>query len=667
MKTLSIITGILLWSLTAQGQETIHTLAHSGAKGLFVLAGEEIAAAPGTKRQGYRIERREAGKGDFKQVAELAAVSTVEDFRKNMARVQDWLPYPVDLSVFRPDSIWKIARPTGSIRVLRSIGYSLPILAGFNLIWLDESVQGGQTYEYRITGIGDDYQLLSGEVDHAPDFVAPVDILSHKFNLIENIQYIYAGSTGRNKPLWIDAYRSEEGGPFVPLNAEMFFSSKGDSLQYTMKDSSAQPYRIYRYYLKGYDLYGNASPLSDTVSVATLDKLQRPLPQKVLLEADTARNSITLSWEIDAAPVVNSVTLLRSLSSAHDFEPIAVLPPEVTTYTDEGLRPATAYFYTFEVTYKTLEGSSRGITYGQAFSSPRVPEAPQQVNVLADSSGIDLTWRAEGDYIHGFRVYRGEQEAPMHLISDLVYNQPDSTGMQTWRDTTSSLTGSRYYRYAVRAVTTSYVEGLFSDTVRVRPLTNIPVPSPALHLELQNTEGKAWVSWGHVADYEDHIYGYRVLRSTAPSGTERYITDTLYTAVNFIVDSTCQEGFTYRYRVITLSELGTASVPSEPIYYSSAHGSAPPPPTSLSVTYDEEKGIRLQWVSPAMAEDLQYHVYRYERGQEPSRIVTLPGDLETYTDTTAKEGKLYFYFVRSVGKNAVESDRSNEAGIRNSE
>lgn len=660
---------LLVWwvaALTVHGQEHVY-IAAAGAKGIFVNPGDGIAGTPG-KPGAYRIERRTVGGAAFSEVALLEAVTSVEAFKRHMERVQDWLPYPAKLDWYKPQAIWEDAYPKGSVKALRQAGYTLPVLAGFNLLWLDENVQPGATYQYRVTDEATGYQVLSEEVTYKAPFIAPLTLSSHYYDIIQTkALHIHANAVGDNKPQWIDTFRSENGGEFIAVPIDGSFSIAGDSVLYTLRDTTVKPYHLYRYYLKGYDVYGNPTPFTDTLSLATLDPSQQPLPQKVLLQADTARNSITLSWEIDAAPVVNSVTLLRSLSSAHDFEPIAVLPPEVTTYTDEGLRPATAYFYTFEVTYKTLEGSSRGITYGQAFSSPRVPEAPQQVNVLADSSGIDLTWRAEGDYIHGFRVYRGEQEAPMHLISDLVYNQPDSTGMQTWRDTTSSLTGSRYYRYAVRAVTTSYVEGLFSDTLRVRPLTNIPVPSPPLHLELQNTEGKAWVSWGHVADYEEHIYGYRVLRSTAPSGTERYITDTLYTAVNFIVDSTCQEGFTYRYRVITLSELGTASVPSEPIYYSSAHGTPPPPPTSLSVTYDEEKGIRLQWVSPAMAEDLQYHVYRYERGQEPSRIVTLPGDLETYTDTTAKEGKLYFYFVRSVGKNAVESDRSNEAGIRNSE
>jgi len=657
-----VVFGVLFCGVVS-AQQPIPGLAHAGAKGVFVRIGEEPA---GGKRPAYRIERRTTGEADFTQVAVLEAVPDVATFRKNMTRVNQWLPYQSDLSVFVPDSIWSRVTAAGNVSILKNIGHSLPVLAGFNLIWLDENVQPGKTYQYRIKGMGDDYHLLSGEVTYLPGPVASVDILSHRFNLVQRVQYIYAGSSGGNKPVWIDTYRSEEDGPFVNINAEVFFSLKGDSLKYTIQDTTTKPYHIYRYFLKGYDVYGNATTPSDTVSAATLDRLQRPLPDKVSLTPDTARNSITLAWEIDGAPVVNSVTLLRSLSSVHNFEPIAVLPPEVTTYTDEGLQPATSYFYQFEVTYKTLPGSSRGITYGRAFSSARMPEAPQELSVRADSSGIDLTWRPDGDYIHGYRVYRGQQELPLQLISDLVYRSPDSTGMQTWRDTTSSLSGSRYYRYAVRAVTTSYVEGPLSDTVWVRPLTNIPVPTPPLHLELQATEGRIWVSWDHVGNYEEHIYGYRVLRGAAPAGTEKYVTDTLYTSVNFIVDSTWQEGHTYRYTVFTLSELGTVSGPSEPVY-NSLHRVAPTPPTSLTTGY-EENGIRLKWEPPAHAGDLRYHVYRYERGQEePTRIVTLPGDRETYTDTGAKAGRLYFYFLRSVGKNEVESERSNEAGGRISE
>lgn len=658
MKTFCTAIFFFLICLPAYPQQAVYRAARSGAKGIFVIAGDEIA---GGKRSAYRIERRTRGEAGFKQVALLEAVAMPEAFRLNMARTEQWLPYPVDLTVFKTDSIWRKVRAAGRIGVLKNIGFSIPVMAGFNLLWLDTEVTPGQVYQYRITGVGDSYSILSEEVKFASEPVAPAQIHGHFYDNVRKTLSLSAYSAGEHKPVWIEAWRSEEKEAFRNIRAEVTFRAVKDSLKFTLRDTTAVPHRLYRYFIRSYDAYGNAGPITDTLSIASLDPVQVPLPDRVSLQPDSIKRSITLAWTLAHTPLIKMLRLYRSTNSVNGFESVAELSPTQTRFTDEGLQPATPYFYYFEVEYKTLNQAARSITYSTAYRSGRLPSPPVEVTASGNKEGVSLSWENQEDEAKGFHLYRSETGGPFKLISGLIPVR-DTSRAYSFHDTSPALNGGKFYHYALKTVSTSFVEGNFSDTVSARPLKNIPVPKPPMEVDLTTTDGKTWVTWDDVSAYDEYVIGYRLLRSRKLSGKDRYSTDTLSCPVNFYVDSLLQEGETYRYTVVALSYLGQESPPSVSVF-TTLQGQLPSPPASLTANATP-RGVQLNWEPPAANIELQYTVYRYERGQKPAKLVTLAGNKDTYTDTKALKGRHYFYYLRSLSPKALESDKSNEAGVR---
>lgn len=659
MKTFCTAILFFLACLPAYPQQATYRAARPGAKGIFVIAGHEIA---GGKRSAYRIERRTRGEADFKQVALLEAVAMPEAFRLNMARTEQWLPYPVDLTVFKTDSIWRKVRAAGRVNVLKNIGFSIPVMAGFNLLWLDTEVTPGQVYQYRITGVGDNYSLLSEEVKFAPEPVAPARIHGHFYDSVRKTLSLSAYATGQHKPVWIEAWRSEEKGKFTNVRADVTFRTVKDSLKFTLLDTTAVPRRLYRYFIRSYDAYGNTGPVTDTLSIASLDPVQMPLPDRVSLQPDSLKGSIALAWTLAHAPVIKMLRLYRSTNSVNGFEPVAELSPTQTRFTDEGLKPATAYFYYFEVEYKTLNQPGRSITYSTAYKSGRLPFPPVEVTAAGHKEGVTLGWQNRENELKGFHLYRAETGGPFELITGLIPIR-DTATVYSFKDISPALSGGKFYQYALKAVSTSFVEGRFSDTVSARPLKNIPVPKPPGEVDLNTTGGKTWVSWDDVSAYDTYVTGYRLLRSRRLAGKDKYSTDTLFCPNNFYADSLLQEGETYRYTVVSLSYLGVQSAPSASVF-TTLQGRVPSPPASLMANATP-KGVQLTWEPPAGSPGLQYTVYRYERGQKPLKLVTLAGNKDTYTDTKALKGRHYFYYLRSLSPKALESDKSNEAGLRN--
>ena len=75
-------------------------------------------------------------------------------------------------------------------------------------------------------------------------------------------------------------------------------------------------------------------------------------------------------------------------------------------------------------------------------------------------------------------------------------------------------------------------------------------------------------------------------------------------------------------------------------------------------------GIELSWDEPFGPAVTGYRVYRYERGREPVRVASPKPGTADYTDNDVTRGRLYFYYLTSVGEGGTESGPSAEVGIR---
>jgi fibronectin type 3 domain-containing protein len=659
MKKYLTIIIFLIGSLHLRAQDMLAGLARPGAKGIFVLTGNAISDAKGPVTA-YKIERKTANDKDFSVVATLPAITTIADFKKRAAAANDMVPFQHDLSLLNLDSIWLKGKAAGSLDQLPTVGHSTPVLAGFNMIWLDEKVQGGKSYQYRVTAVGSTYAVLSVPVSFTPLPVATPLYQHAAFNKPQRHMQLYWRSTFKDRPDLIETWRREDNGAYAKVPAIVGFLSGKDSVQYLIKDTTAKPGRLYRYFVKAYDVYGNAAPVSDTITIASLDVMQMPMPQQVKAVSDSATRGIKIGWHLPEAAFIKMLTLYRSTNSVKGFEPVAELAATDTTFLDQQVRPATPYFYYFAVEYKTQDRPKRSTSFAGSFIDALPPSLPRKLNATGNKQGVELTWEYQGANTTGFWLYRAERGQPLQLITTMI-PALDSVQQYTWTDTDSLLKGDRFYQYALRSFSTSHIESPLSDTVIARPLKNIPVPKPPMRVTAYAEDGRVYVDWDAVS-YDETVSGYKLLRSKKSAGASNFTTDTIQCNTNGYADTLVKPNETYRYSVITQSVLGVQSVPAT---WASVNIKGEKPAAPASVTANiAQTGVQLNWETPADNASLQYNIYRYERGKEPVKAGTVATNTDQFTDKTVTKGKHYFYFVRSFSSDKTESDKSNEASIR---
>ncbi len=135
-------------------------------------------------------------------------------------------------------------------------------------------------------------------------------------------------------------YRSVDGGEFE-LHHETFVAwTNWDDLQ-------VEPNRTYAYYLRAVDLAGNVGWRNGIVTVSTDPDEDFTQPDFVRFGGDSANDSsITMGWE-----VVDNVGVTGLVLSVFDDGELLVserLAPDVTSYTIDGLRPDSRYFFVLE-------------------------------------------------------------------------------------------------------------------------------------------------------------------------------------------------------------------------------------------------------------------------------------------------------------------------------
>ncbi|WEK33425.1 MAG: hypothetical protein P0Y53_13115 [Candidatus Pseudobacter hemicellulosilyticus] len=655
-----ILMAVLLFGLRAAAQQTAPGLAASGAKGIFVSVGMNIQQEKGPVKA-YRIERKAGDEKEFREMTTLQPVRSPEEFRQHMQQSLQWLPYAQDLSIFRADSIFKKGMATGSLVKLRQVAAALPVVAGFNMLWLDEKVETGKVYQYRVTALGTDTVYLSLPITvkapalHAPRFARA------SYNQPEQRMQLEWIASGPHKPAVLELYRREQEKDFVRVAARLSAVHSGDTLQFFLKDTTAVPGRLYQYYVRAFDVLGNEAPLSDTILQASLDPVQLPMPQQVKAMADSLHRGIRISWQLADAGLVKSLRLFRSTNSVTGYTEVAVLSGDATEYLDQRVQPAIPYFYHFSVDYKMLDSGRRSTGFGASWQDPLPPMAPALVEAEGNKEGVAISWQYDARQVRGFQLYRAERGRPLQLIVPLIpYNSRSS--LYSFTDQDSALNGARDYQYALKALSTSHLASAFSDTAAARPGKNIPLPKPPMDLRAISESDQVLLTWEAVSNYDELVNGYKLLRSHRVKGSAgNYATDTIYCSGNLFRDSLVNDRETYRYSVVSVSVLG---VQSSPAAWVSAELPLVRPTAPAGLMANRVKdGIQLDWNGLNEGDILSYTVYRYERAGTIVKAGTVSNGQERFVDKSAARGKKYFYYVCSFSADGKESMKSNEAVV----
>ena len=165
----------------------------------------------------------------------------------------------------------------------------------------------------------------------------------------------------------------------------------------------------------------------------------------------------------------------------------------------------------------------------------------------------------------------------------------------------------------------------------------VAIAAPEITVSNNTTSGKPKISWGAV----DGAEKYYVYRSTSKNGTYKKLSTTTKTS---ITNKSAKAGTKYFYKVRAVADDGTLSDFSA---IKSITCDCAKPVVKATNTASTGRN-KLSW--SAIDGATKYYVYRStSKSGTYSKIGTATGT--SYTDTTAKAGKMYYYKVKAICAN----------------
>ncbi|MDY6988327.1 MAG: S8 family serine peptidase [Thermodesulfobacteriota bacterium] len=256
-----------------------------------------------------------------------------------------------------------------------------------------------------------------------------------------------------------------------------------------------------------------------------------------LTAAATSEETIALAWT-DNAPNESGFEIVRKGESGGDFTQIAIVDPDVSTYSDSGLAKATTYQYRVGA-FNAVHGSSYS-NNAYATTLGGLPAAPTNVSATDGTlvEAIQVTWDAVPEAI-SYQVYRS-------LSSDGTKTKVGSTSSTLYDDTTASVATTYYYWVTA---SNAYGEGDFSAHDTGWAACEPPDPPATIAYPSSDDDGSFTVEWAAVTD----ATRYHLQRSTDGSFDDA---TTVYDGPSMSWNETGLGDGIYYYRVNAASTCG---------------------------------------------------------------------------------------------------------------
>ena len=310
--------------------------------------------------------------------------------------------------------------------------------------------------------------------------------------------------------------------------------------------------------------------------------------------------------------------------------------PAVDMVVDEG--SMLAHTYTSVVTEATC--TERGYTTyicacGDSYVDGYTDALPHSFTNYVSNS--DTTCTADGtktavcDFCSATDTVADAGSVKGHIYESVVTK---ATCLMQGYTTHTCSCGDSYTDSVVDALGHDYVKGVCRVCGDVTTYVEAPVVAPS---NVAST-GKIKISWNKI----DGAVKYRLYRAESRNGEYKLLKTTTGT---FVTNTSATAGKTYYYYVVALAEDGTASEPSA-IKYRTCD--LPQPKITLSNNSSTGK-VKLTWEKISGATG--YQVYRATSRDGTYKLMeTVTGT--TYTDTSSKAGKTYYYKVKAVAKSS---------------
>lgn len=367
---------------------------------------------------------------------------------------------------------------------------------------------------------------------------------------------------------------------------------------------------------------------------------------------------VEITW---TAPVGYTPTAYRILRGEQGggcaADLIATVPADSTIFNDTTAVARTLYEYTVQA-----EVASGAPSYGDTDGGARAIPAPYNLLASGEIGGstppstnrIQLSWllpNLQGNAnINRIFVYRSTDGGPLEQVASL--NFPATQ----WSDT--SVFSDVQYDYSVR---------LFSALLGVSGYSNsdlgFALESPAVTSATDGTAATVTVRWSAPTSWRPVSYSiWRKPQGRDPWPDTPLATDLPSTASQF-VDNTAVPGVLYVYAVTGRS--GTFLSSSERGRVDTGYPTILPPTNVLATDGTLPAFVRITWTPAGATTGVSWQVFRRVKNTNTAFALIKTVTTPVYNDSTATQGVIYEYYVKTRLSNGALSAQSNiDAGYR---
>ena len=626
--------------------------AFAGPQGVFVYLGKAIPN--GNITESISLYRK-SEENDFKEIVKVNSVKTEMEF---IDRAKEYSKYFIDFH-FPADSIlqkiWARSIRYNVVDSLGSWGTHPAIGMALGVIYYDQQVDENVPYQYKVNNI------FSNEVIYPIQIVQDEVFLQsyvYKANGELNLRFY---SVGKNLLSGFKLFKyNNEIKPEEVEGERTTYRSK-DTTFYVITDKKLAGLRSCQYSLIGVDKFGNMTQGCDPI-IIKLNEFSTTYFVTTQAKRLDGELGIRLSWQMSNKASLESINIFRSDNYDSGFEKIGTVASWDSTFIDQNIMPDRLYYYYLETKDFNIEKSKRSarfFAFGYDYNRPLQPTINYAIPL---TNGVKLDVLIPDEFVVGYRVLRSENGSrDFSIINSLVkVNKGDK--IMTFYDTSSVMNSRIFYNYVIESINSSNKVSERSNMVQCRPNKNTNVMVPR-SVNIYFQDSLIHLSWENIMNEDVFVAGYQVYKK---KGTDDFFepvfSENQINTKNYYTDEVYERGENYEYQIEAIDIAGYPSL-SRISGHIKIPNSVIPEPVVLSVLSLSD-GVRIEWSKPNDSSIQNYDIYRYQRGQEPVKIGLVESSIESYLDINVQEGQLYFYMIKAIGKQGIESDFSDEVGIR---
>jgi fibronectin type 3 domain-containing protein len=436
-------------------------------------------------------------------------------------------------------------------------------------------------------------------------------------------------------------YREKEGEAPIMLNKGLISSIvESDTvfqyIDYTLNNDSS-----YLYSIEAYNYMGQLTERSEPLEIKPRDMVPPLPPMGLDFDPDTLNVSLFWNYMYDSVPDLAGFRIFRTENPQAGYEEVteSLLPTDLNSYVD--VVPHFGEFY-YKVVAEDSTGNQRpSSTIFVEVKDVLPPVTPISFKAKADTGIIHFTWKAntESD-LRGYYICKALEGSDKFI----VINKEPIAGTEYKEKMPKRIRNT--FLYSIVAADTSLNRSKQSPKVAVQ-MPDIVAPERPVIIKAQPEPGSITLHW--IANVEPDLAGYTLYRKTKDSEF-RVVAENIAITHNSYSDNTIQENMKYMYQLVAIDSSENVSAPSKGYAAMALQRNTGITIENFKTKYKKDK-IELLWDIALSNDYLGSMVYRGigspDKLMPISGKIKAPSELHNYKDKNLKEGKSYFYQIRT--------------------